>query len=1254
MNARSLLFVCAIALFPITAAAQTGAISGTVTRSDTGTPLAGVPVQVTNGTATTSATTSAAGAYTIAGLAPGTWFALTEGASGFVGEIYDNIPCPAFCFVFTAPEIGTPIAVTAGATAAGRDFALAPGGSIGGRVTDKAGMPLGGIFVGVYNSIGAYVATSTPTDSGSGEYRIPIGLPSGTYFAQTSNLDGYVNEIYAAIPCPRDCDQPEEVGTPIVVTAPALTAGVDFKLGLGAALAGTITAEDTGAPLRGVSVYARNGAGDTLTITSTDASGRYLLGGLPAGTYYLSTFNEDGYLNELYDNVVCPGGCPTVAGGTPVVAGAGQTVTGKDFALTRGGRISGTIVAAGTSAPVTASVRIYSATGAEVSTASTNTTGAYATDTGLRAGTYYAVTDNNKGYIDEIYDDIPCEDRCDGPDAVARGTPIVVAAGATVTGRDFRLSRAGAIAGKVTSASTGAGVRRVKVRAYGRAAAFGSAETDLNGDYAIVGLPAGPYVLLIENAFERQFIPEIYDNIPCFVECSEETARLTGAVVTVALDTTASGIDFALESGGGMLGTVVDAATGTPLAGVAVHVASQSADAIASAAADVTDASGVFSLAGLPAGAYYVFTRNSAGFIDEAFGNIPCLGECPAVAVLGAPVAIAADTQTTAVDFALEAGGRISGVVTDAGTGAAVPGAGVAIVEAGGRMVDFVRTGANGAYLTPGGLAAGTYYVSVRGEQGYRGQAYGNVPCPGECTPSAAVALGTPIVVDARATAGARNVVLERGARIAGLVSEAGSGLAVPTESVRFYDRDGRLAAIASVNSSGQYVTEQGLAAGSVLRPHGVGDARERDLRRHPVSRGLRRVTRAGRYADRDRGRRADGDPRLRALAAGRRAGGADPRQVLRRSAGDPRRVGRAGHRRRRDRVSARGRPRAGHHRGEPAVRSAVACARGRAGRAILPSRQGRQRIGHRALVGGGAAGDWRRRRAARAAAVRAGVDGGLAADHDVGRSGERRRPHALCRGGRHGGGRGEHRGHPGHVARLHLRPGARRLLFPARARRQRDGRERTIERGDDRRGRRSLAAGRAGAGWRGRRRIDGDAHLDRAGRTGCGVHPRSGLGAGPVEPRGGARRGGDDGQLPGHSAGHVLRASARGERAGPRRRVRRGDHRRRMRPRRCAARQAARLRRSAGRARCARAGGRRFAPQAIPGTGSDLCLRRECAACRHERSESGLPERALASPAYRAAKRRGPWRHRELKMQKRVRNLTVARSPNHCRDSGG
>ena len=815
MKARFLLFVCAIALFPMTAAAQTGAISGTVTRSDTGALLAGVRVQVTNGTSTASAVTNGSGVYTVAGLAPGTYFALTEGASGFVGEIYDNIPCPAACFTFTAVEIGTPITVAAGTTTTGRDFALAPGGSIAGLITDEAGMPLGGIFVSVYNSTGAYVATSRQTEFGSGEYRIPVGLRSGTYFALTSNLDGYVNEIYAAIPCPRDCDHPEEAGTPIVVTAPALTAGVDFVLALGAALTGTITDEGTGAPIQGVFVYARNGAGDSLSHAVTDASGHYRIDGLPAGTYYLSTSNEDGYLNELYDNVVCPGVCPTVAGGTPVAVGAGETVSGKDFALTRGGRISGTILAAGTSAPVTAAVRIYSATGAEVSMASANTTGVYATDTGLRPGTYYAVTHNTKGYIDEIYDDIPCGDKCDGPDAVVRGTPIVVTAGATVTGRDFRLSRAGAIAGKVTSAATGAGVRRVTVRAYGRGEAFGSAETDIKGDYAIVGLPAGPYVLLINNAFEQQFIPEIYDNIPCFVECSEETARLTGAVVTVALDTTASGIDFALESGGSMLGTVVDAATGTPLAGVAVHVANQSADAITSAAADVSDASGVFSLAGLPAGAYYVFTRNSAGFIDEAFGNIPCLGECPAVAVLGVPVAIAADTQTTAVDFALEAGGRISGVVTDAGTGALVPGAAVAIVEAGGRMVDFVRTGATGSYLTPSGLAAGTYYVSVRGEQGYRGQAYGNVPCPGECLSPAAVALGTPIVVDAGATASGRNLALERGARIAGLVSEAGSGLAVPAESVRFYDRDGRLAAIASVNSSGEYVTEQGLAAGA-------------------------------------------------------------------------------------------------------------------------------------------------------------------------------------------------------------------------------------------------------------------------------------------------------------------------------------------------------------------------------------------------------------------------------------------------------
>ena len=38
----------------------------------------------------------------------------------------------------------------------------------------------------------------------------------------------------------------------------------------------------------------------------------------------------------------------------------------------------------------------------------TNTAGVYTSYTGLPAGTYYARTSNSAGYLDELYNNIPC------------------------------------------------------------------------------------------------------------------------------------------------------------------------------------------------------------------------------------------------------------------------------------------------------------------------------------------------------------------------------------------------------------------------------------------------------------------------------------------------------------------------------------------------------------------------------------------------------------------------------------------------------------------------------------------------------------------------------------------------------------------------------------------------------------------------------------------------------------------------------
>jgi len=305
-----------------------GRIAGFVRDASTSLPLSGVIVTVasSSGAISTFGKTDATGRYiSDAALPPGTYFARTANTAGYVDEAYRETTC-AGCPAGT----GRPIPVSAGSTVSGIDFTLAAGARVAGTVRDASGAPIAFATVAVYDAGGRKV-TSGRSD-GTGAYLSPAGLPSGTYFARASGYyGGYVDELWNGIACPG-CDV--RTGTPITVLAPATTAGIDFSLSLGGRIAG-IVSDTPGTPLAGVAVRAHRPDGSFLYTAWTASDGHYELGvehGLPAGSYFLSTSNEGGYFDEVYDGVPCSGACAPISG-TPVDVTAGATTAGIDFTL---------------------------------------------------------------------------------------------------------------------------------------------------------------------------------------------------------------------------------------------------------------------------------------------------------------------------------------------------------------------------------------------------------------------------------------------------------------------------------------------------------------------------------------------------------------------------------------------------------------------------------------------------------------------------------------------------------------------------------------------------------------------------------------------------------------------------------------------------------------------------------------------------------------------------------------------------------
>jgi hypothetical protein len=78
----------------------------------------------------------------------------------------------------------------------------------------------------------------------------------------------------------------------------------------------------------------------------------YRISELAPGIYYVRTFNNVDYPDEVYDNISCANGCEVVTG-TAVPVASGSTTPNIDFGLSAGGHIEGTVTDATTGQPVT-------------------------------------------------------------------------------------------------------------------------------------------------------------------------------------------------------------------------------------------------------------------------------------------------------------------------------------------------------------------------------------------------------------------------------------------------------------------------------------------------------------------------------------------------------------------------------------------------------------------------------------------------------------------------------------------------------------------------------------------------------------------------------------------------------------------------------------------------------------------------------------------------------------------------------------
>jgi protocatechuate 3,4-dioxygenase beta subunit len=267
---------------------QGGTLAGQVKNAQGGTALPGVLVTAydTSGTWVGAATTADDGTYAIGGLSSGSCYVFAREPSGvYAPKWYPNAG---------RIEDAVPVTIVQGSTTGGIDFALPPAGAISGRVTDLNGTPLSNVAVfaarldtrqAQMEQAAAYTGADgryTLQGLGTGRYQVGLLLWNGTtfYYPGTLNSDD---------------------ATPVQVTQGQTTPDIDFSVGTGGVVSGTVTDADTGAPVQYASITVVDGLGLAVSWTSSDADGHYAALWIPTGTYKVHATAQC-YKEEWYKN----------------------------------------------------------------------------------------------------------------------------------------------------------------------------------------------------------------------------------------------------------------------------------------------------------------------------------------------------------------------------------------------------------------------------------------------------------------------------------------------------------------------------------------------------------------------------------------------------------------------------------------------------------------------------------------------------------------------------------------------------------------------------------------------------------------------------------------------------------------------------------------------------------------------------------------------------------------------------------------
>ena len=222
--------------------------------------------------------------------------------------------------------------------------------------------------------------------------------------------------------------------------------------------------------------------------------------------------------------------------------------------------------------------------------------------------------------------------------------------------------------------------------------------TAADGTYTLSGLTAGDYRVQV-HIEKGSLAGEFYNDTPDWEKASK---------VTVTAGATTANVSFSLGAGGSISGTVLKASDSTPVANADVWVNSYDGGG---GSGTRTASDGTYTVAGLAAGDYRVQVHlNATDLAGEFYNGTPDWSQA-------ARVAVTAGQTTASIDFSLDSGGSISGVVVKDSDSTPVANANVWAETYECCGGNGTRTAADGTY-TITGLKPGDYRVQIHIEKG--------------------------------------------------------------------------------------------------------------------------------------------------------------------------------------------------------------------------------------------------------------------------------------------------------------------------------------------------------------------------------------------------------------------------------------------------------------------------------------------------------------------------------------------------------